>query len=201
MPLAAPPYDLPVNQAYLDDLLQRVAVRAAQQAEAEGRSLRPPVSGADLDLAEEQLGFRLHPLLRRLYSEIADGGFGPEHSLLSLAEAVSETMTRAAQDIQDLQDGQQRYWPLEAVAILDWGCGMNAVVDCRSPEGAVLLVDPNPGLPNRAGEWGLDSESLAAWLESWLSGINWYTSDENDEFPVEPVPWPDAVARLSERIS
>jgi hypothetical protein len=38
--------------------------------------------------------------------------------------------------------GQQRYWPFEAVAVLDWGCGMNAVVDCRSPEGTVLLVDP-----------------------------------------------------------
>lgn len=191
----------PVNQAYLDDLLQRVAVRAVQQAETEGRSLRPPVSDADLDQAEEQLGFRLHPLLHRLYSEIADGGFGPEYGLLPLAGAVSETITKAAQGIQDPQDSQQRYWPLEAVAILDWGCGMNAVVDCRSPEGAVLLVDPNPGLPDRAGEWGLDSESLAAWLESWLTGINWYTFDEDEEFPVEPAPWPDAVARLSERIS
>ena len=37
---------------------------------------------------------------------------------------------------------------------------MNAVVDCRSPEGAVLLPDPNPGLPDRAGEWHLDAESL-----------------------------------------
>jgi hypothetical protein len=61
-----------VNQAYLDDLLERVAARSAQQAEEEGRPLRPPVSDADLDLAEEQLGFRLHPLLRRLYRQIAD---------------------------------------------------------------------------------------------------------------------------------
>jgi hypothetical protein len=190
-----------VNQAYLDDLLQRVAVRAAQQVEEETRSLHTPVSGADLDLAEEQLGFRLHPLLRRLYSEIADGGFGPEYNLLPLAEAVSKTMAKAAQGIQDPREGQQRYWPFEALAVLDWGCDMNAVVDCRSPEGTVLLVDPNPGLPDRAGEWHLDAESLAAWLENWLAGINWYTPDEDDEFPVELVPWPDAVARLSERIS
>lgn len=188
-----------MNQAYLDDLLQRVAARAAQQAEEEGRSLRPPVSDVDLDLAEEQLGFRLHPLLRRLYSQIADGGFGPEYSLLPLGEIVSETMAKVGQDIQDPRDGQRRYWPFEAVAVLDWGCGMNAVVDCRSPEGAVLLVDPNPGLPDRAEEWHLDAESLAAWLKNWLAGINWYTPGEDDEFSVEPVPWPDAVARLSER--
>jgi hypothetical protein len=45
---------------------------------------------------------------------------------------------------------------------MDWGCAMSAVVDCRSPEGAVLLVDPNAGLPDRAEEWFLDSESLVA---------------------------------------
>ncbi len=194
-------YDLCVNQAYLDDLLRRVAARAVQQAEEEERSLRPLVAAADLDLAEEQLGFRLHPLLRRLYGEIADGGFGPEYSLFPLAKIVSETMAKVGQGMQDPTDGQRRYWPLEAVAVLDWGCGMNAVVDCRPPEGTVLLVDPNPGLPDRAGEWHLDAESLAAWLESWLTGINWYTPDEDNEFSVEPGPWPDATARLSERIS
>lgn len=182
-------------------MLQEVAARAAQQAEEEQRSLRPPVSTADLDLAEEQLGFRLHPLLRRLYSKIADGGFGPEYSLFPLTKIVRETMAKAGQGMQDPADSQRRYWPLEAVAVLDWGCGMNAVVDCRSPEGTVLLVDPNPGSPDRAEEWHLDAESLAAWLESWLTGINWYTPDGDGEFSLEPGPWPDAAARLSERIS
>lgn len=193
-------YDLRVNQAYLDDLLQRVAARAVQQAEEEGRPLRPPVADADLDRAEERLGFRLHPLLRRLYGEIADGGFGPEYSLFPLAKIVRETMAKADRGVQGPADARRRYWPLEAVAVLDWGCAMNAVVDCRSPEGTVLLVDPNPGLPDRAGEWRLDAGSLAAWLENWLTGINWYTPGEDDELPVEPGPWPDAVARLSERI-
>lgn len=90
-----------MNQAHLDDLLQRVAARATQQAVEEGRSLRPPVSDADLDLAEEQLGFRLHPLLRRLYSEIADGGFGPEYRLFPLAKIVDKTVAKAGQGIQD----------------------------------------------------------------------------------------------------
>jgi SMI1 / KNR4 family (SUKH-1) len=193
-------YDLCVNQACLDDLLQRVAARAVQQAEEEERSLRPPVAAADLDWAEEQLGFRLHPLLRRLYSEIADGGFGWEGSFLPLARAVSETVAKVGQGVQDPAAGQRRCWPLEALAVLDWGCGMNAVVDCRSLEGTVLLVDPNPGLPDRAGEWFLDAESLEAWLESWLTGINWYTPDGDDLFSVEPGPWPDAAARLSERL-
>lgn len=192
-------YYFRVDQAYQDDLLQRVAVRAGQDAAEEGRPLRPPASKADLNQAEAQLGFRLHGLVRRLYGEVADGGFGPEYKLFPLTKAVSVTRAQAAEGVQDPGEGEQRYWPLEAVAILDWGCAMNAVVDCRSAAGTVLLVDPNAELPDRAEEWFVDSDSLEAWLESWLSGVNWYVAAERgDDFP-QQEPWPDATARLSER--
>lgn len=75
---------------------------------------------------------------------------------------------------------------------------MDAVVDCRSAEATVLLADPNPGLPDRAGEWFLDSESLAGWLESWLEGTGWYSGEDPGEM-TGPRPWPQAVARLTER--
>lgn len=86
--------------------------------------------------------------------------------------------------------GPTRQWRL-------W-TGEEAVVDCRSAEGTVLLVDPNPGLPDRADEWALDSESLAGWLESWLDGTGWYYAEDADEM-TDPRPWPQAVARLTER--
>lgn len=81
---------------------------------------------------------------------------------------------------------------------MDWGCAMKAVVDCRSAEGAVLLVDPNAGSPDRAEEWFLDSESLARWLESWLDGTGWYCEEDADKME-HPAPWPQAVTRLTER--
>lgn len=183
-----------MDQAYADDLIRRVAAKAA----AEHSSRRPPASESDLARAEESLGFRLHPLLRRLYSEVADGGFGPEYTLYPLAAGVLRTTAMASRAPTDLRNGERLYWPFEAVAIMDWGCGMDAVVDCRSAEGTVLLVDPNPGLPDRAGEWFLDSESLAGWLESWLDGTGWYCGEDPDEM-AELRPWPQAVARLTER--
>ena len=183
-----------MDQAYTDDLIRRVAARAS----AERSSLRPPVSESDLISAEEYLGFRLHPLLRRLYAEVADGGFGPEYTLFPLETAILQTPGKAAQAAVELRDGERRYWPLEAIAVMDWGCAMNAVVDCRSPEGAVLLVDPNAGLPDRAKEWFLDSESLARWLESWLDGTGWYCQEDPDEME-HSAPWPQAVTRLTER--
>jgi hypothetical protein len=183
-----------MDQAHADDLIRRVAAKAA----AEQSPLRPPVSEADLAQAEESLGFRLHPLLRRLYAEVADGGFGPEYTLYCLADAVRRTPARSSQERAGLRDGERLYWPFDAVAIMDWGCAMDAVVDCRSAAGAVLLVDPNPGLPDRADEWFLDCESLAGWLESWLDGTGWYYEEDPDEM-AELRPWPEAVARLTER--
>jgi len=184
-----------MDQAYADDLLRRVAAKAA----AEHSPLRPAVSVSDLTQAEESLGFRLHPLLRRLYAEVADGGFGPVgYTVHPLATAVRRTPAMASQAAVDLGDGEQLYWPFEAVVIMDWGCAMDAVVDCRSAQGAVLLVDPNPGLPDRAEEWFLDSESLAGWLESWLDGTGWYYEEDPDKM-ADLRPWPQAVARLTER--
>jgi hypothetical protein len=184
-----------MNRAYADDLIRRVAAKAA----VEHSPLRPPVSESDLTRAEESLGFRLHPLLRRLYAEVADGGFGPVgYTVHPLVTAVLRTAAMAPRTGVDLRDDERLYWPFEAVAIMDWGCAMDAVVDCRSPEGTVLLVDPNPGLPDRAGEWFLDSESLAGWLESWLDGTGCYYEEDPDAMEDLP-PWPQAIARLTER--
>jgi hypothetical protein len=44
----------------------------------------PPLSTKALQKAEEQLGFTLPPLLRRIYTEIANGGFGYSYGFLGL---------------------------------------------------------------------------------------------------------------------
>ncbi|MFJ4097462.1 SMI1/KNR4 family protein [Kitasatospora sp. NPDC089913] len=44
----------------------------------------PPLTNAKVEQVERQLGHELPPLLRRIYTEIDDGGFGPEGDLASL---------------------------------------------------------------------------------------------------------------------
>jgi hypothetical protein len=46
--------------------------------------LFPPASSLLLDAAETKLGFRLPLLLRELYSQVANGGFGPGYGILGL---------------------------------------------------------------------------------------------------------------------
>ncbi|ROQ59409.1 SMI1/KNR4 family protein SUKH-1 [Streptomyces sp. 840.1] len=179
----------------MDDLVRSVAVRAA----SDNASLPAPLDDARIAEAEAELGFALHPLLVRLYREVADGGFGPDYRLLPLSGpdcgVTGEYLTlRAAAAAAEHSD-----WPEGVVPILTWGCGMYAGVDCRSEDGQVLLFDPNPyGGGSWERCWFLDSAGLAGWLETWLAGAGWFEEDAHERDDVaEPEPWDEAGSRLS----
>ena len=74
---------------------------------------------------------------------------------------------------------------------------MYAAVDCRSPEGTVLIFEPNGIDGDWHHAWYLDSESLAGWLEVWLSETGWYEEDAGEGSEIQP--WKMARQRLSER--
>ncbi|WP_199486743.1 SMI1/KNR4 family protein [Actinomadura logoneensis] len=181
----------------IDDLVQRVASRAASDNE----DLPAPVGDAQIAEAEGQLGFALHPLLARLYREVADGGFGPDYRLLPLlgpgSSVVSEYLTRRKASV----GVEHPAWPEGAVPILTWGCAMYAGVDCLGEDGQVLLFEPNPYSGGSWDQcWFVDSAGLAAWLETWLAGTGWFEEDafdRDDDDLVEPQPWDQAASRLS----
>ncbi|WP_406067719.1 SMI1/KNR4 family protein [Streptomyces sp. NBC_01020] len=118
----------------IDDLVQRVATRAA----SDSKDLPEPVDEALIAEAEGQLGIALHPLLARLYREVADGGFGPDYRLLPLlgsgSSVVGEYLTRREASV----GVEHPEWPEGVVPILTWGCAMYAGVDCLSEDGQVL---------------------------------------------------------------
>lgn len=47
-------------------------------------SLFPPTTPAIVEAAEAELGFRLPPLLRELYTQVGNGGFGPGYGIFGL---------------------------------------------------------------------------------------------------------------------
>lgn len=179
----------------IDDLVRRVAARAA----SDSADLPAPVDDAQIAEAERQLGIALHPLLARLYREVADGGFGPDYGLLPLlgsgSSVVGEYRTRREASI----GVDHPEWPEGVVPILSWGCAMYAGVDCFSEDGQVLLFEPNPYSGGSWEQcWFLDSPGLAAWLETWLAGTGWFEEDATDRDDlVEPQAWHQAASRLS----
>jgi SMI1 / KNR4 family (SUKH-1) len=183
----------------IDSLFARVAARAA----ATNPQPLPPVATEDkVAEAEKLLGFPLHPLLRRLYCEVADGGFGPDYLLLPLLASDGSpsvnTVVGEYLDFIDERENGRRVWPLGVVPILTYGCGMYGGVDCTDPDGAVLLYEPNGGPADPAEAWFLDAVDLATWLKGWITDIGWYREDSDlDDRPQELYLWEAASARLA----
>ncbi|MDF5752946.1 SMI1/KNR4 family protein [Spongiactinospora sp. TRM90649] len=183
--------------ADIDVLLRQVSAKAAETSDED--ELPPAATAEQIESAEQVLGFRLPPLLTRLYREVANGGFGPAYRLLPLT-GEGRTAVGEYREVRATRKPGETSWPAAVLPILDWGCGMYAAVDCRDPGGAVLLFEPNGVGADWHDAWYVDAESLVAWLEIWLSETGWYEGDvaEGYEEAREPQPWEAARARLSE---
>ena len=90
------------------DLHEKAESVAADMSTPADRALPPPATAAALDDVEAQLGLPLPALLRRLYLEVADGGFGPEGGLISAADMASAYLELRAGSPSEVEDDE---WP------------------------------------------------------------------------------------------
>src|SRR5690349_1515923 len=77
---------------------------------------RPPVSEQALADAEARLGFPLPPLVRALYTQLADGGYGPGYGVIELTGhgyALVEGRLR--------MNEEEGWWPERLVEFVNWG--------------------------------------------------------------------------------
>ncbi|WP_067792531.1 SMI1/KNR4 family protein [Actinomadura formosensis] len=171
-----------------DELLRRVAERALRES---GGAL-PHATAEQIEQAEAALGFALPPLLSRLYQEVGNGGFGPDYRLLPLAGTDGRTAVSAY-----LAEHAPGRWPTGVLPILDWGCAMYAAVDCTDARAPVLLFEPNAVEDDWSAAWFEDADSLADWLQAWLSETGWYEEEVmlSEDF-AGPQPWLPARQRL-----
>ncbi len=133
-------------------------------------TLPPPSETAALEGAEAELRFSLPPVLRRVYLEIADGGFGPGGGLMSISDAAAAyARLRTGADLP-----RGRVWPERLLPIVGVDPGYDCV-DASSAEGRIVAWDPD-GLAEFSGgkawNWSFTevSPSVEAWLEDWVGG-------------------------------
>lgn len=122
----------------------------------------PVVGEAELANAERQMGLALPQLLRRVYSEVGNGGFGPGAGLLGISGGHPDDQGRCL---------PERYaalrtegWPPALLPLWDWGCASWSCVDAAVPDGTIRTMD----------EFGRTRTpfSLASWLEQWVLGVD-----------------------------
>ncbi len=127
-----------------------------------------PVSAAALAEAERLLRFQLPPLLRSIYREVGDSGFGPAYGLFPLMDERPEHASGLVQQYKRLgreQEKENRGWPFRLVPVCCWG-DLYACVDCSQAQGPVLLY------VGRQDAFAPLADSLESWLTAWLDGVD-----------------------------
>lgn len=160
-------------------ILDRVQTEPTSSGPASDRPL-PRLSARDIVAAEDLIGVRLPDLVKRLYMEVGNGGFGPGFGLLPLVQTADVPEGRFAVDCY-AQFRQSRDWHTSVLPFSSWGCGVISCLDLIGDDDpAVYRFEPNMpdgytvdylhGLPYRGAGLIPERMRLSQWLEEWLSG-------------------------------
>ncbi|MEU9699545.1 hypothetical protein [Streptomyces sp. NPDC047981] len=138
----------------------------------------PPLTKAEVDVAERSLGYPLPGLLRRIYTEVGDGGFGPEGGLASLTPRRVPHWHLPDWHCATTLHTQRAGWgaPASWFFLTGGGCTMEWYVSLIAVDHPVLLWDADGWEP----DWGQDphdglryaAPSLRQWLWTWADGGN-----------------------------
>lgn len=149
---------------------------ASYYADAPRELLFPPVTMAEVEAVERKIGRCLPDVLRRIYTEVADGGFGPGGGLVSLREGnrapshLSDWPSAVSVREHDRAAGVPASW----FFLTGGGCTMSWYVSLLAVDNPVLLHDSDGWVP----EWGetphdglsYATSSLRKWLWTWVEG-------------------------------
>lgn len=145
-----------------------------------------PLSSEKIADSETRLGFKLPPLLRKIYLEVSNGGFGDSYGLLGLTngplnedglDSVSLFESYRETDPSD----EYWHWPDGLLPVCHLGCAMYHCVQCSDEGAPIVWFEPNP---HEDGEPWDDSfipfcSSLSGYFSAWLGGIDLWAKLEH----------------------
>ncbi len=138
----------------------------------------PPVPLAEVKAAERRLGFRLPELLKVLYTEVRNGGFGPYDGIVGLeggwgidkGQENGLTLVKLYEDYQnEIPFFPLWRWPGELLPICEDGHGV-ICLDCTRAESPVISFEIlHPDIYGAGWELKFRQEapSFQRWLENW----------------------------------
>ncbi|PDT85704.1 SMI1/KNR4 family protein [Bradyrhizobium sp. Y36] len=142
-----------------------------------------PATASVIASDEAHLRFRLPPLLKRMYADVGNGGFGPGYGLIGLTNGVPDDTGKTAVAIYDLfRSDPELTWPDGLLPICHWGCAIYSCVDCRDQDFRMRIFDPNG---HDGDDWTDaffdDAPSFEHWISSWASGVDLWDAMYGDE--------------------
>jgi hypothetical protein len=138
----------------------------ARGADLLPQNAEPPASVEVVAHFEAELGHSLPSLLRRLYLEVANGGFGPSYGVLGLDGGHVDDLHRTAADWWRDTPEDRTSDGAPALRVLHRGCAIYNLIDLTTPDARIWVRDPN----RDAGEDLYDDgQTLGDLLGSWLN--------------------------------
>ena len=170
------------------EIVQRLAERlkhSRDSVDVIGNLFRacPPASEAAVVATENQLGFGLPQLLRRIYLTVANGGFGPGYGVMGVSRGFTDDLGHTVGELfevyrqRDPEDPEWK-WPERFLPICHWGCVVYSAVDCNDKQYSVYVVDVTAKEPGEPMDKiiKLQRSSLELWFSDWLDGKDLWVS-------------------------
>jgi hypothetical protein len=112
------------------------------------RSLFPPATDLVVEATENELGFKLPPLLSQLYTQVGNGGFGPGYGIFGLEGGYADPIPISPDEVDQTKGGILTDWYFSyrgtdsQIPELDF--------DILSKDKSTLFIDPEV----KPGNWG-----------------------------------------------
>ena len=141
---------------------------------------RPPLPMAIVEDVQRNLGFPLPILVQRLYTEVADGRYGPSYGIIRLRSPEGTDPTRWWEQPMSVEAWTELYrreaeedgprhgpaYPPKSIRFCEEGCNISYWLDCSTESARVFIDDPNEY--GEGYEHKTAAETLKQWLAEWL---------------------------------
>ena len=132
------------------------------------------LSESEISAIEQRLKLEFPETLRRLYTEIGDGGFGPGYGFLAMNKAQDphdDTVVALYEVFSESDPADSTWkWPDGLLLLSDWGCAIRTGVVCHT--GQVVVFDPNLHDSDWAATFLDQRCTLDEWLGKWCDGVD-----------------------------
>jgi hypothetical protein len=152
-----------------------------------------PVSKKAIKEAEQTLDFAIPALLKSIYLNVGNGGFGPGYGLIGLDGGYVSDYGTLVETYNILKGGHEQAgdeWLPTLLPFCEWGCNIFSCVECNKSDDPVYLF--------REGDVTRQTFSLLSFFETWMKGGNLLSVGETE---VETVEITNPFTRKKERVS
>lgn len=162
-----------------NNLVERVKNKARKE---DDYNLYPKVSALAIKKVETELGFLLPDLLKTLYIEVGNGGFGPFDGIIGINDegwafnsGEGETLVQAYKgSFSMFPFFKSWHWPEKLLPICEDGYGLFCL-DCNEVEVPVIYFELDSSTTKNY-QWKYSfsqvSPSLENWLEDWVNKLD-----------------------------